>query len=125
MNIAEREEIETPSLEERIRRGKIAFKEAKLEQERNYGVAVKHVEVPGDPEGEEWIVKVGDRTLSFRGADTMRKMKKWAEENDGVVVVIGEKTGKIKVIAGKLVDDIFLRKAAEDEARAEGNCFGD
>lgn len=125
MNIAERGKIKTSSFEDRIRRSGITFEEAKQEQERNYGVVVKHVEVPGDPEGEEWEIKVGDRTLSFKGTDAKKKMEEWAEENDGVVVIVGEKTGKIKVIAGKLVDDIFLKRAAEDEAKAEGKCFGD
>ncbi len=125
MNIVERGKIKPSSLEEKIRRSGTTFKEAKQEQEQNYGVAVKHVEVPGDPEGEEWIVKVSDRTLSFKGADAKKKMEEWAEENGGVVVVIEEKTGKTEVIAGKLVDDIFLRIAAEKEAGVEGSCFGD
>ncbi len=125
MNIAEKEKIKTPSLEERIRGGEIAFEEAKREQEQSYGVAIKHVEVPGDPEGEEWVVKVGDRTLSFKGTDAKKKMEEWAEKNGGVVAVVKEKTGKIEIIAGRLVDDIFLKKAAEDEARVEGSCFGD
>jgi len=123
MNAMEKKEkIKTPSLEERIRRREIAFEEAKKEQERNYGVAVKHVEVPGDPEGEKWVIKVGDRTLSFKGADAKKKMEKWAEKNGGVVVIVKEKTGKIEVVAGKLVDDLFLKRGAEDEARAD---FGD
>ncbi len=127
MNIAEaeKEKIKTSSLEERIRRSGITFEEAKREQERNYGVVIKHVEASGDPEGEEWVIKVGDRTLSFKGADAKKKMGKWAEENSGVVVIIKEKTGKIEVIAGKLVDDIFLKKAAEDEVGAERSYFGD
>ena len=122
MNVAEREKIKIPSLEERIKRGEIAFEEAKREQEQNYGEVVEHIEVPGDPEGEEWIIKVGDRTLSFKGTDAKKEMEKWAEKNDGVIVVVEKKTGKIRVIAGKLVDDIFLQKRARDEARAD---FGD
>ncbi len=124
MDIAETEKggNKVLSLKERIKRHEIDFEEAKREQEQSYGVVVKHVEAPGDPEGEEWVVKVGDRTLSFKGADAKKKMEEWAEENDGVVVVIGEKTGKIEVIAGKLADDLFLKRRAEDEARAD---FGD
>lgn len=125
MNITEakKEEIKTSSLRERIKEGKINFEEAKREQEKNYGVAVRHIEVPGNPEGEEWVIKVGDRTLSFKGADAMGKMKKWAKQTDGVVVVFEKRTGKLtEILAGELVDDIFLRKAAEDEARED---FGD
>lgn len=125
MNITEakKEEIKTFSLRERIKEGKINFEEAKREQEKNYGVAVRHIEVPGNPEGEEWVIKVGDRTLSFKGADAMGKMKKWAKQTDGVVVVFEKRTGKLtEILAGELVDDIFLRKAAEDEARED---FGD
>ncbi len=125
MNIteAEKEKIKTPPLKERIKRGEINFEEARREQEQNYGIAARHIEVPGNPEEEEWVVKVGDRTLSFKGADAMGKMKKWAEKNDGVVVVFEKKTGKLtEILAGELVDNIFLRKAAEDEARAD---FGD
>ncbi len=125
MNIAgaEKEKIKTPSLRERIKRGEINFEEAKREQKKNYGVAIKHIEVPGNPEEEEWVVEVGDRTLSFKGADAMGKMKEWAKQTDGVVVVFEKKTGKLKeILAGELVDDIFLRKMAEDNARAD---FGD
>jgi hypothetical protein len=116
----EKEKNKPLSLEERIKNSMVTFEEAKREQEKNYGVAVKHVEIPGDPEGEEWIIKVDDRTLTFGGANARKKMVKWAEENNGVVVVVEKKTGKVgKVLAGKLVDDIFLKKAAEDEAIAE------
>lgn len=51
-----------------------------------------------------------------------KKMGEWAEENNGVIVVVEKKTRKTtKILAGKLVDDIFLQTAAQDEARAEGS----
>lgn len=125
MNTMEKREIKTPSLEERIKDGRISFEEAKREQERNYGEVIRHVDVPGNPKEEEWVVKINGKTRSFKGADDMEEMRRWAKENDGVIVDIEKRTGKTKVVAGELVDDIFLKKAAEDEARVEGSCFGD
>lgn len=126
MDIPGKEKIKTPSLEERIKSGGISFREAKREQEQNYGEVVSHVEVPGSPEKEEWEINIGGKTQFFRGIGAIGKIKKWADENDGVIVSIDKKTGKLDVLAGKLVDDIFLRKAAEDEAKADSaEGFGD